>query len=307
MDKMISKFSLLTAFVLCLLLGPVTLAQATRTWVSGVGDDVNPCSRTAPCKTFAGAISKTATGGEISVLDPGGFGSVTITKSITINGDGTLAGILNAGTSGIIVNAAATSVVVIRNVSINGGVTGTSGIRYLAAKNLIVENCTIAGFAANGIEVSLAAAGNLTVRNTSITGLSNGVGSNIGVRVTTTVGTATATLENVRIAGVATGVDVLSNANATISRSVISQNSNFGIVAEGNGIINCEGNIVTNNLTGIAAAAAGTTIRISNCDVFNNTTGVSVIAGATGDSFVTNRIFGNTTNVSGALTNRVQQ
>jgi len=63
-------------------------AQATRTWVSGVGDDANPCSRTAPCKTFAGAISKTAAGGEISVLDPGGFGAVTITKSITINGDG---------------------------------------------------------------------------------------------------------------------------------------------------------------------------------------------------------------------------
>src|SRR5688500_8002714 len=63
-------------------------AQATRTWVSGVGDDVNPCSRTAPCKTYAGAISKTARDGEISTLDPGGFGAVTITKSITINGGG---------------------------------------------------------------------------------------------------------------------------------------------------------------------------------------------------------------------------
>ena len=80
-------------------------AQATRTWVSGVGDDVNPCSRTAPCKTFAGAISKTAANGEISVLDPGGFGAVTITKSITLNGEGTLAGILNAGTNGVIVSS----------------------------------------------------------------------------------------------------------------------------------------------------------------------------------------------------------
>ncbi|MCU0340213.1 MAG: hypothetical protein MUE30_10020, partial [Spirosomaceae bacterium] len=74
-------------------------------WVSGVGDDANPCSRTAPCKTFAGAISKTAAGGEISVLDPGGFGAVTITKSITLNGDGTLAGILASGTNGIVINA----------------------------------------------------------------------------------------------------------------------------------------------------------------------------------------------------------
>src|SRR2546428_3433946 len=95
-------------------------AQATRTWVSGVGDDANPCSRTAPCKTFAGAISKTAASGEISVLDPGGFGAVTITKAITIDGDGTLAGILSSLTNGIIVSAGANDVVIIRSVSING-------------------------------------------------------------------------------------------------------------------------------------------------------------------------------------------
>src|SRR5437879_11053053 len=76
-------------------------AQATRTWVSGVGDDANPCSRTAPCKTFAGAISKTAKDGEISVLDPGGFGTVTITKSITIDcSGGGFASILASGTNG---------------------------------------------------------------------------------------------------------------------------------------------------------------------------------------------------------------
>src|SRR5438128_2291662 len=98
--------------VVCVLFSSLAHAQATRTWVSGVGDDVNPCSRTAPCKTFAGAISKTAAGGEISVLDPGGFGAVTIIKSITINGDGTLAGLLvGAGTAGIIVNAGVNDVV----------------------------------------------------------------------------------------------------------------------------------------------------------------------------------------------------
>src|SRR5438552_9725400 len=80
------------------------MAQATRTWVSGVGDDVNPCSRTAPCKTFAGAISKTAAGGEIDTLDPGGFGAVTITKSITIEGAGTLASVLSSGVPGLIIN-----------------------------------------------------------------------------------------------------------------------------------------------------------------------------------------------------------
>src|SRR5687768_12498119 len=77
-------------------------AQATRTWVSGVGDDANPCSRTAPCKTFAGAISKTAAGGEINCLDPGGFGGVTITKSISIICDHTEGGVLVSGTNAIV-------------------------------------------------------------------------------------------------------------------------------------------------------------------------------------------------------------
>ncbi|MFP5246214.1 MAG: hypothetical protein ACLGH0_05925, partial [Thermoanaerobaculia bacterium] len=95
-------------------------AQATRTWVSGVGDDANPCSRTAPCKTFAGAISKTAAGGEISVLDPGGFGAVTITKAITIDGNGQVSSILASGTNGVIVNAGNNDQVQLRNLTING-------------------------------------------------------------------------------------------------------------------------------------------------------------------------------------------
>src|SRR6185437_7409943 len=101
-------------------------AQATRTWVSGVGDDVNPCSRTAPCKTYAGAISKTAAGGEISTLDPGGFGAVTITKSITINGTKGqgFGSILHSGTNGVNVNDSATAtpnsiIVTLRDLSIN--------------------------------------------------------------------------------------------------------------------------------------------------------------------------------------------
>src|ERR1700683_3520165 len=107
-------------------------AQATRTWVSGVGDDANPCSRTAPCKTFAGAISKTATGGEIDVLDPGGFGALTITKSITLDGGGgQVASILVSGSNGINVNAAG-GIIIIRNLRFNGilnsGSPGTTGV-----------------------------------------------------------------------------------------------------------------------------------------------------------------------------------
>ena len=121
--------TLLIAVAMLVLGAAGAQAQATRTWVSGVGSDANPCSRTAPCKTFAGAISKTAAGGEISALDPGGFGAVTITKSITINGDGTLAGILASLTNGVIVNAAAADKIVLRNLSINGAGNGINGIR----------------------------------------------------------------------------------------------------------------------------------------------------------------------------------
>src|ERR1700710_184790 len=98
MNKRKLTFHALSALILFVTCSTLAHAQATRTWVSGVGDDANPCSRTAPCKTFAGSISKTASGGEINVLDPGGFGAVTITKPITISGEGTLAGILTTGT-----------------------------------------------------------------------------------------------------------------------------------------------------------------------------------------------------------------
>src|SRR6187549_1881995 len=96
--------ALLTAAALLLIFAAQANAQATRTWVSGVGDDVNPCSRTAPCKTFAGAISKTANGGIINCLDPGGFGALTITKSLTIDCTNTMAGMLAAGANGININ-----------------------------------------------------------------------------------------------------------------------------------------------------------------------------------------------------------
>src|ERR1700682_6162057 len=99
------KMNLLQVFIVVLAGTALLSAQATRTWVSGVGDDANPCSRTAPCKTFAGALPKTAPGGEIDSLDPGGFGTVTIGKSITIDGGGgQVASVLVSGTNGIVIS-----------------------------------------------------------------------------------------------------------------------------------------------------------------------------------------------------------
>src|SRR5256885_13213124 len=121
-DMSKTRFTLTTlaSLVLVLTCFSFAQAQACRTWVSGVGDDLNPCSRTAPCKTFAGAISKTAAGGEIDALDPAGYGTVTITKSITLDGGGFIAGVLVSGTNGIVVNAAAMDRGVLRNLDVNG-------------------------------------------------------------------------------------------------------------------------------------------------------------------------------------------
>src|SRR4029077_9441806 len=134
-------------FVICLALAlafsSLAHAQSTRTWVSGVGDDANPCSRTAPCKTFAGAISKTAPAGEINVLDPGGFGAVTITKSITISSESFEAGVLVSGTNGIVISAGATDEVILKGLDIEGLGTGLDGIKMLAGLRLYVINCRI--------------------------------------------------------------------------------------------------------------------------------------------------------------------
>src|SRR5690348_15597331 len=134
------------AFALLLFGVQTTYAQATRTWVSGVGDDANPCSRTAPCKTFAGAISKTAPHGEINVLDPGGFGAVTITKSISILSEMD-AGVLVSGTNGIVISAAATDVVELSGLNFNGlTAIGASGIKILSAGTVHVRKSLIHEF-----------------------------------------------------------------------------------------------------------------------------------------------------------------
>jgi|ERR1700674_514701 len=129
-------------------------AQATRTWVSGVGDDANPCSRTAPCKTFAGAISKTAAAGEINVLDPGGFGGVTITKSITIRSDHVEAGVLVSGTNGITINAGPADRVVLEGLDIEGLGTGLHGVSVLAGKEVYIIRCSIRNFTQNGVNMA---------------------------------------------------------------------------------------------------------------------------------------------------------
>jgi Right handed beta helix region len=143
-------------------------AQATRTWVSGVGDDANPCSRTAPCKTFAGAISKTAPGGEINVLDPGGFGAVTITKSISIISVGFEAGVLVSGTNAINVVVGDTDKVLLEGLDIEGLGTGLQGINITGGGKTTIRRCSIRNFTQNGINLVGTANARAVIENTTI-------------------------------------------------------------------------------------------------------------------------------------------
>ena len=278
-----SHFSLHALSVVLLIVAAVAPAhaQATRTWVSGVGDDANPCSRTAPCKTFAGAISKTAAGGEISTLDPGSFGTVTITKSITISGDGTLAGILaNVGQNGVSVAAGANDLVILRSLSINGAGSGGSAIQFSSGR-LQVENSSIHGFVNESIDVTSSSA-RLNVKNTSITGLANSVG------ILLRVAGIDASLSQVRLEGHAHGLRVQGGV-ANISGCVITQNSGSGILAEG-GAVNVETCTVSANTIGLQAA--GGSIRISNVNIFNNYYGIYIGSGTVA-SFGNNKNSGN--------------
>lgn len=159
-------------------------AQATRTWVSGVGDDANPCSRTAPCKTFAGAISKTAAGGEINALDPGGFGGVTITKSITLRTDGALASTLVASSNGIIINAGDNDRVAILGIEVEGlGSTqfsGLSGIKILNAGEVLIRDAQIRDFtlgSSAGVDILSTSKVRVTIDHTLL--FHNTVGVNV--------------------------------------------------------------------------------------------------------------------------------
>ncbi len=291
----LSAAALLAAFAAA----PAAQAQATRTWVSGVGDDVNPCSRTAPCKTFAGAISKTAAGGEISVLDPGSYGAVTITKAITINGEGQLAGITASLTNGIIVNAGVNDKVFIRNISILGAGNGINGIRYLAGRQVVLENLTIDGFTTRGVDVSMASSGVLEMRNVSITKVAT------GVRLSTTSGAITANLDDVRLTSLTTGVELASLSTfATIRNSVVTSCGTALLANFNTSVINAEDSTLSFNTTAVNAAASGSTIRLSDNAIYNNGTGIAIGVGAFVQSDGSNRIQGNgaTTTPNGTVT-----
>lgn len=294
----------------------VASAQATRTWVSGVGDDANPCSRTAPCKTFAGAISKTAAGGEISVLDPGGFGAVTITKAITIDGAGTLASTLNAASNGFVINAGVADKVVLRNLTINGAGSGLNGIKFLAGESLLVDNVRITGNNAaspNGVGILFLPAGasRLIVTNSVI---ANNITGGILVAPSGT-GTAQVTVTGTQLSGGAFGLRTQDRTMAVVSDCVVTGNPNQGVVAVSTSQyvdITVTGSTLNDNGFGAANAGAiqstgpAAIIRIAGNNITNNQYGLWATGGGQILSFGSNEVTDNDTdgNPTGTLTTR---
>lgn len=292
------KFNILIVFGVLLLGTTMLSAQASRTWVSGVGDDANPCSRTAPCKTFAGAISKTAAGGEIDALDPAGYGAVTITKAITIDGGGgQVASVLVSGTNGIVVQAGPSDVVILRNLRINGIGTGINGIRFLAGKALIVDKCEIFGFTNNGVDVALGTSGQAWVTNTNIQNIGG-----TGVAATTTAGVVTVGIENVRVELSNKGFESGNHSRVTVNQALVQNAASIGGQADGDAILTVNASDFDLSGTGLQAGPGGGTVLASNNQVAYNTNGFNNSGGTSFQSYGNNRLHDNTNNTVGTIT-----
>jgi len=303
MTKSQIVFKTLLLCILPLAFVSTAQAQASRTWVSGVGDDTNPCSRTAPCRTFSGAISKTAVHGEINCLDPGSYGPLTITKSITVDCHEIFAGVTNSSTQGVLISYDSFAVtdtrksVRLRNINYQGSNTGTRGIRIIggaasAGSRVHVQDCLIDGdfgSPGRGIEDVRTGGGSLLVTNTTVRNVAGTAISHAPSSGTTRVDI---TIDNVRIFNCLFGVAVSNGGRMVITNSVVSGCTNAGLFAEGPlgaSELLADKVVINNNGTGIQQTAGGT-IRVGNSEITNNlTNGTS----GTVNSFGNNRTAGN--------------
>ena len=298
MNKFRLSFRFVAIAIFTLAFASMAQAQASRTWVSGVGDDANPCSRTAPCKTWAGAISKTAACGEIDALDPGGYGAVTITKSITLDGTGTFASILASLVTGITVNAAATDVITIRGISINGFCNGLRAMNILQAKTVNIEDCVMFRFAGPGILVNESSDLQLNIRNTVIRD-----NTGAGLDLNTTAGTVKASLYEVSLNGNNHGLHAKNNTRVIAEDCVFSNNTTNGVFADataGVATVRVWRSIMsTNGGNGVRAGnvgGGGSGVELGQNQINNNTgNGVLIGTGGVVETFGNNSIRGNGT------------
>lgn len=301
----------LVVVLACVAFGSSLSQAQQRTWVSGVGDDNNPCSRTAPCRTFAGAINKTAPNGEIDALDPHGFSTVTITKSITIDGTGVVAGILASGVTGITISlnpASSTDTVHtvrLRGLTLNGGGSNSkSGIRGINVSStnftdlkVIIEDSVIDGFVNEGI-LWRANGGHLIVRNSTIRN-NNGPGIKVDSSGANLVHV---TIDRTALVLNGEGIRFEDNVRGGVIESVISSNTTNGVAvinAGSSSVMQLDHTLISEN--GQVGVLAGGTVdfgnaQLSDCMIIHNNVGVQSNAGGRVRSWGNNHLFFNTTN-----------
>jgi parallel beta helix pectate lyase-like protein len=287
MRKLLLSFVAIAAAFVCFVQAQPASAQASRTWISGVGDDVNPCSRTAPCKTFAGAISKTAMFGEIDCLDPGGFGAVTITKSITLDCTGTFGSILYAGSNGIVINFDAFGAGDTQKNAFNSGIIGVRIIGANTASSAVfIENLVIDGNfngTARGISDERTGGGELYVTNTTVR---NNGATGIAVVAASGATAINASINNVRVQNSSFGLAVGPGQQVMVRDSVFSGNTQGGVEADAGGTLNIDNSVISGNGTGISVQG---TVRISNSDImFNAAQASGTVLSYTNNRFVNN-------------------
>jgi hypothetical protein len=252
-------------------------AQATRTWVSGVGDDANPCSRTAPCKTFPGAYSRTAVGGEIDALDPGGFGTVTISKSLTIDGGGAgLASVLASSTNGVVINGSASDVITLRNIQIQGirnsSFPGLTGIVFNSGLVLNLEHVVIENFQTGAISFQPAARAFMHIVDCNIsnsggdaiiisTAASGGGNNGVDIKRTSIIDSG------------ANGVRVTSNSRVSLSEVVIAHSGADGVLVNGGSptVVGIDYSTIANNSANGIHTQNNGAVRLSTSTVVDNT------------------------------------
>ncbi len=316
MKTIVFRGSVIGAF---LLVAASAHAQSIRTWVSGVGNDDSMCTRTEPCRTFAGAISKTLAGGEISVLDPGAFGTVTITKAISISSDPALGSSINSNINGLLIAAGPTDVVSIRGLVIEGAGAGFNGINFSSGGALHVRNCVIRGNDrpnpnGEGIFFRPSGVSDLFVSDTVIA--NNGTGSDGGgilIKPTAT-GAATAMLDNVKMVGNTFGLKADATTTpggvfVTIRNSVASGNTFSGLTAitgPGGGFAWIMVDRLTsanNGTTGVKTDGNGAIVTVGNSTISMNGIGFQFLNGGQLLTQGNNTLFGNGSNgaASGVL------
>jgi hypothetical protein len=288
--RQVALFTIAAGFIVPLMASAPASAQATRTWVSGVGDDVNPCSRTAPCKTFAGALSKTAAGGEINCLDGGGFGAVSPNKSMTISCEAGTAGVLVAGGNGINFNGAAADVLYLKGLDFEGLNKTTGGVGVIGIS--FNTGAAIRNFSTFGISFKPSGNATFVVQRTTLWDNTSGA-----IQVRPTGGVSNGTVEKVAMNRNGSGITLDgfgggAATNVTVHDSVINGNTADGALVNSTvaGNLMIQNSAIANNGTGLRTVNGGATIRVGSSSITGNGTAVN---GATVLSYLNNQLNGN--------------